>query len=184
MVASGESTYTEVSHDDGFPRRCVQRRGGPRRPSRLAPTRRPGARWRRAVRISTVTALKSCLFAGPGELPHAGSRAVVFSRGPGRADHRLMRDSCVPHPCPRLNPFGTADLTALPTSYPGRRMSIGLRTASSHGSLSHSPQAALPPCGTDRSSSISTTPGRVVIRTDEPTGRPLPAHWALLGQRR
>ena len=63
-------------------------------------------KWRRAVRISTVTALKSCLFAGPGELPHTGSRAVVFSRRPGRADHRLMRNSCVPHPFPRLNPLG------------------------------------------------------------------------------
>ena len=61
--------------------------------------------WRRAVRISTVTALKSCLFAGPGELPHTGSRAVVFSRRPGRADHRLMRNPCVPHPLPRLNPL-------------------------------------------------------------------------------
>ena len=61
--------------------------------------------WRRAVRISTVTALKSCLFAGgPGELPHAGSRAVVFSRRPGRADHRLMCNPCVPRPSPRLNP--------------------------------------------------------------------------------
>lgn len=63
---------------------------------------------RRAVRISTVTALKSCLFAGPGELPHTGSRAVVFSRRPGRADHRLMRNSCVPHPFRRLNPLGAS----------------------------------------------------------------------------
>ena len=28
--------------------------------------------------------MKSCLFAGHGELPHAGSRAVVFSRRPDR----------------------------------------------------------------------------------------------------
>ena len=28
--------------------------------------------------------MKSCLFAGPGELPHAGSRAVVFGRWPDR----------------------------------------------------------------------------------------------------
>ena len=58
---------------------------------------------RRAVRISTVVVSKPCLFAGPGELPHAGSKAVVFSKRPGRADHRLMRGSCVQHLTTRLN---------------------------------------------------------------------------------
>ena len=38
---------------------------------------------RRAVRLSTKSVTKSCLFAGHGELPHTGSRAVVFSREPG-----------------------------------------------------------------------------------------------------
>ena len=35
------------------------------------------------LRLSTESVLKSCLFAVLGELPRAGSRAVVFSREPG-----------------------------------------------------------------------------------------------------
>lgn len=70
----------------------------------------PTPKGRRAVRISTVTALKSCLFAGLQELPIAGSRAVVFSRRPGKADHRLMRNSYVPHLAARLNPRSICDL--------------------------------------------------------------------------
>ena len=66
--------------------------------------------WRRAVPISTVIVSKPCLFAGPGELPHAGSKAVVFSGRPGRADHRLMRGSCVQHLTMRLNVVKVSDV--------------------------------------------------------------------------
>ena len=76
MVALGESTYTEVSHDDGFPRRCVQRRDGPGRPSRLAPMRRPGASGRRAVRTSLGFENVPPIHLGAGSDPMPGYRLI------------------------------------------------------------------------------------------------------------
>ena len=49
--------------------------------------------------------MKSCLFAGPGELPHAGSRAVVFGRWPDCPTDGLLRSGnlCAPHSSQRLS---------------------------------------------------------------------------------
>ena len=55
------------------------------------PTPRKGPR---AVPLRTESVMKSCLFAGPGELPHAGSRAVVFGRWPDRRAPAMWQRLC------------------------------------------------------------------------------------------